>query len=66
MRGGEKMNTVWAQRREALLSDCIVSPDVFHQMVDRLGEFVVPYQWALKTEAVQHPMHPDLPGLLSQ
>jgi hypothetical protein len=42
--GGEKMNTVWAQRREELLSDCLVSPDVFTQMVDRLGEFVVPYQ----------------------
>jgi hypothetical protein len=24
-----------------------VSPDVFHQMLDRLGEFVVPYQRAL-------------------
>ena len=41
------MSTVWAQRREALLSDCIVSPDVFHQMLDRLGEFIVPYQLAL-------------------
>jgi hypothetical protein len=37
------MNTVWARRREELLSDCIVSPNVFHQMVDRLGEFVIPY-----------------------
>jgi hypothetical protein len=41
--GGEKMTPAWAQRREELLSDCLVSPDVFHQMVDRLGEFVVPY-----------------------
>ena len=41
------MITVWAQRREELLSDCIVSPDVFNQMRDRLGEFVVPYQHAL-------------------
>jgi hypothetical protein len=37
------MTPAWAQRREALLSDCMVSPGVFHQMVDRLGEFVVPY-----------------------
>jgi len=37
------MMTVWAQRREEMLSDCLVSPDVFHQIVDRLGEFVVPY-----------------------
>jgi hypothetical protein len=37
------MTPLWAQRREDLLSDCIVSPDVFNQMVDRLGEFVVPY-----------------------
>jgi hypothetical protein len=36
------MHTMWAQRREELLSDCIVFPDVFTQMVDRLGEFVVP------------------------
>jgi SRSO17 transposase len=59
------MNTTWAQRREELLSDCIVSPDVFHQMVDRLGEFVVPYQRALETEAGQRPMHLSLQGLLS-
>ena len=37
------MNPVWAQRREEVLSDCIVSPDVFTQMVNRLSEFVVPY-----------------------
>ncbi len=59
------MNTAWAQRREELLSDCIVSPDVFNQMVDRLDEFVVPYQQALETEARQHPMHLYLQGLLS-
>jgi hypothetical protein len=65
MRGGEKMTPVWAQRREALLSDCLVSPDVLNQMLDRLGEFVVPYQQALETEAGQHPMHLYLQGLLS-
>ena len=40
------MTPAWAQRREALLSDCLVSPNIFHQMLDRLGEFVVPYQRA--------------------
>src|SRR6266536_6387194 len=45
--GGETMNTVGAQRKEELLSDCIVSPDVFNHMMDRLGDFVVPYQHAL-------------------
>jgi SRSO17 transposase len=59
------MNPVWAQPREEVLSDCIVSPDVFTQMVDRLGEFVVPYQQALETEAGQHHMHLYLHGLLS-
>src|SRR2546428_6301367 len=59
------MNPVWAQRREEMLSDCIVSPDVFHQMVERLDEFVVPYQQALVTEADQHPMPLYLQGLLS-
>ena len=49
------MMTVWAQRREEVLSDCLVSPDVFNQMVDRLGAFVVPYQQALETEADPHP-----------
>jgi hypothetical protein len=44
------MNPVWAQRREEVWSDCSVSPDVFTQMVNRLGEFVVPYQHALETE----------------
>ena len=59
------MTPVWAQRREELLSDCSVSPDVFHQMVDRLGEFVMPYQQALETEANPHAMHLYLQGLLS-
>src|SRR5712691_6316015 len=59
------MNTAWAQRREELLSDCIVSPDVFHQMVARLGAFVVPSQHALETEAGQRPMHLYFQGLLS-
>jgi hypothetical protein len=59
------MSTVWARRREELLRDCIVSPDIFILMVDRLSEFVVPYQQALETEAGQHPMHLYLQGLLS-
>src|SRR6266481_4335677 len=59
------MTPAWAQRREELLSDCMVSPDVFHQMVDRLGEFVVPYQQALETEAGQRNVHLYLQGLLS-
>jgi hypothetical protein len=59
------MTPAWAQRREELLSDCLVSPDVFHQMLDRLGEFVVPYQRALESEAVHRPMHLYLQGLLS-
>jgi len=60
------MTPAWAQRREALLSDCLVSPDIFHQMLDRLDEFVVPYQRALASEAVHHPMQLYLQGLLSQ
>src|SRR5919197_1683068 len=59
------MTLAWAQRREEMLSDCLVSPDVFPQMVDRLGEFIVPYQQALETEADQHPMYLYLQGLLS-
>src|SRR4249920_2036083 len=59
------MNPVWAQRREAVLRDCIVSPDVFHQMMDRLDEFVVPYQQAFETEAGQRNVHLYLQGLLS-
>ena len=37
------MHPVWAQRREELLSHCLVSPEVFPPLIDRLGEFVVPY-----------------------
>src|SRR5881628_924081 len=59
------MAPAWAQRREELLSDCIVSPDVFNQIVDRLGEFVVPYQRVLETEAGQRNVHLYLQGLLS-
>jgi SRSO17 transposase len=59
------MHPVWAQRREEVLSDCIVSPDVFHQMVDRLDDFVLPYQHVLETEANQRNVHLYLQGLLS-
>jgi SRSO17 transposase len=59
------MNPVWAQRREEVLSDCIVSPDVFTQMVERLGEFVIPYQHALETAANGCHVHLYLQGLLS-
>jgi hypothetical protein len=65
LQGGEKMTPAWSQRREELLRDCIVSPDVFHQMMDRLGEFVVPYQHALETEAGGRQVPLYLQGLLS-
>jgi SRSO17 transposase len=59
------MTPAWAQRQEELLRDCIVSPDVFTHMMDRLGDFVVPYQHALETEAGQRNVHRYLAGLLS-
>src|SRR5262249_8856741 len=59
------MHPVWAQRRKAVVSDCLVSPDVFTQMVERLGEFVLPYQHALETEASARHVHLSLQGLLS-
>src|SRR5712691_2939182 len=59
------MTPAWALRQEALLSDCIVSPDVFNHMVDRLYDFVGPYQHALETEAGQRHVPLYLAGLLS-
>ena len=59
------MNTIWARRREELLSDCLVPPEVFNQMVDRLGAFVMPYQHVLETEAGQRNAHLYLQELLS-
>ena len=59
------MTPAWAQRQEELLSDCIVSPEVFNSMVGRLGDFVVPYQQALEAEAGQQHVHRYLAGLLS-
>jgi SRSO17 transposase len=58
------MTPAWAQRQAELLSDCIVSPDVFHHMVDRLRDFAIPYQHALETEASQRNVHLYLAGLL--
>src|SRR5882724_5731161 len=63
--GGETMTPTWAQRREELLSDCIVSPDVFNPMVDHLRDFVVPYQRALEAEVDGRHVHLYLQGLLS-
>src|SRR5262244_2974103 len=59
------MTRAWAQRQAELLHDCIVSPDVFASMVDRLCDFVVPYQHALETEAGKRHVHLYLAGLLS-
>src|ERR1043166_10126798 len=59
------MRPAWTQRQEALLRDCIVSPDVFESIVDRLCDFVVPYQHALETEARKRHVHLYLVGLLS-
>jgi len=36
------MTPAWVQRQKELLSDWVVSPDVFTSMVERLGDFVVP------------------------
>src|SRR5215471_1906215 len=63
--GGEKMTPAWAQRQAELLRDCMVSPDVFASIVDRLCDFVVPYQHALETEAGQRNVYLYLVGLLS-
>src|SRR5215470_16367656 len=59
------MTPAWAQRQEALLRDCIVSPDVFDHMVERLRAFAVPYQHALETEAGKRNVSLYLQGLLS-
>ena len=59
------MTPAWAQRQEALLRDCIVSPDVFDHMVERLRDFAVPYQHALETEAGKRNVYLYLQGLLS-
>ena len=59
------MTPAWAQRQEELLRDCIVSPDVFDHMIERLRAFVVPYQHALETEAGKRNVHLYLQGLLS-
>jgi SRSO17 transposase len=65
LQGGEKMRAGWTQRQEALLSDCVVSPDVFDHLVDRLRDFVVPYQQCLATEAGKRNVHLYLTGLVS-
>jgi len=59
------MTPAWAQRQEALLRDCIVSPNVFDHMVERLRDFSVPYQHALETAAGKRNVYLYLQGLLS-
>jgi SRSO17 transposase len=59
------MRAVWAQRQAELLNDCVVSPDVFDHMVDRLHDFARPYQQCLETEAGQRNVDLYLEGLLS-
>jgi hypothetical protein len=59
------MTPAWAQRQKALVRDCVVSPDVCHQLVARLGAFVAPSQPVLATEAGQRTVPLSLQGLLS-
>src|SRR6266851_9323749 len=59
------MTPAWTQRKEEVLRDCLVSPDVFNPIVERLGAFVVPYQHALEAEAGGRHVHLYLQGLLS-
>src|SRR5215813_8502781 len=59
------MTLAWAQRQEELLRDCIVSPDVFDSMVERLRDFAIPYQHALETAAGKRNIYLYLQGLLS-
>ena len=59
------MLAAWALRQKALLSDCIGSPDVFHQMVDRRGDCVVPYPHARETKAGKRQVPLSLAGLLA-
>jgi SRSO17 transposase len=63
--GGEKMTSAWAQQQAELLRGCIVSPHVFASIVDRLCDFVMPYQHALETEAGKRHVHLYLACLLS-
>jgi hypothetical protein len=49
------MTPAWTLWQEELLRDCIVCPDVFNSIVDRLCAFVVPYQHALvRRESTQY------------
>src|SRR6266704_2161430 len=59
------MTPAWAQRQEALLHDCVCAPDVLKHMVERLRDFVVPYQRALETAAGKRNVYRYLQGLLS-
>ena len=59
------MTPTRALRQEELLSECVVSPDVFNHMADRLGDCMVPYQEALETEAGKCNVPLYLEGLLS-
>ena len=59
------MTPPWAQQQAELLRDCLVSPDVFQHMVDRLRDFAMPYQHALETRANQRNVPLYLAGLLS-
>ena len=59
------MHPVWAQRREEVVSDGLVSPDVFPHMVERLGELGRPSQHALETAASGRHVSLSLQGWLS-
>ncbi len=48
-----------------MLSDCVVFPDVFDHMVDRLRDFMGPYRQCLETEGGKRNVHLYLAGLLS-
>lgn len=52
-------------RKEALLAECEVAPQVFHGVVERLGKFVEPFAKLLTQQAQRRHAEDYLTGLIS-
>src|SRR3990170_1465302 len=52
-------------RKEALLAECEVAPQVFHGVMERLGKFVEPFAELLALQAQKRHAEDYLTGLIS-
>ena len=60
------MEVEYATRKQQLLEECHVAPEIFHQVMPRLGTFMAPFVRTFCRQEPAHHAHTYVYGLLSE